>query len=65
MALPADQSARQLLEGKNLTVEVDGESYEIHRMRSRSALNPKPGSLWLLRRIPGRTGDGNDAGIGE
>ncbi|QRN83684.1 isoleucine--tRNA ligase [Chloroflexota bacterium] len=29
MGLPADQSARQLLEGENLTVEVDGESYKI------------------------------------
>ena len=29
LALPADQSARQLLEGESLSVEVDGETYEI------------------------------------
>jgi isoleucyl-tRNA synthetase len=29
MELPADQSARKLLDGENLTVTVDGENYEI------------------------------------
>ncbi len=43
MALPADQSARQLLEGKNLTVEVDGESYEISSDEVEVRAESKPG----------------------